>query len=728
MAKRQQKDTWRAACLGSTMLLAMPSAALARTDDDTDATPGADESAGRATDVITVTAQRREQNVQEVPISITAHTAAHLDNLRVDDSALLGEITPGLEFNESLQFPTPAIRGISSATNSAGGEAGVSIYVDGIYQPFPIGHSFELNDVERVEVLRGPQSALYGRNAMGGALNIVTRDPRQRPGVEGEISYGNFNTRGVKLYAGHDAGSIGFGISALYNDTDGFYHDIINGGDAGGVENFAVHAKVTGDIGSSYSYQLDLNHSYRSDGLSMVQSVYGGNTNALAYDPLPIIADQPYQVSANLRNNILSRNTSVGLIQKLELGSVELTSVTGYQNTNAMPRADADATSFTIVHLFNMTQDSENFYQELYAQSRTPGPFQWIVGGVYFHDDSSITVDSLATFPPSTFLLNVDTDGSQDLDSFAPYFQASYEFDNGLTITGGGRYTTDDRGFAVAQTFGPTTLFGSNEKSFSEFTPSFTVAYQVSPDLNIYAKAAKAFRAGSFNTNSTITEPVRPETLWQYEVGAKTQPTSNITFNIAAFITDYKDLQAGARVDAATVRLTNIGEVSLYGGEAELVWSATPDLNVYASGSYLHGEYDSFVDAQITTPTGSGGNMNAIVDLSGERYRNSPEYTFSIGGDYSTEAFGGMVGVNTNYYYASERDFVTGGRLTSTDVTSLRGSVGWSTPDDTLEISLFGENLLDQEREAFLFQGPNGDFINWAPPRTYGVRLRVKTP
>ncbi|MBV9509084.1 MAG: TonB-dependent receptor plug domain-containing protein, partial [Caulobacteraceae bacterium] len=227
--------------LASAALLAAGPAARAQTTAQPSSQPAAETS---SVEEIVVTARRREEHLKDVPAAITAFSAGQLQSLNITGTKALTQITPGLNFTQSVYSPQPTIRGVGSRGVNAGEESEVPVYIDGVYQSFLPATDLQFNDVQRIEVLKGPQGALLGRNAMGGAINIITKDPTSTPHADASVSYGSYNQVIAKGYVSGGTDVVAASLAAVVNRDDGYIHDIVNGKEYGHTDDVSVRGKL----------------------------------------------------------------------------------------------------------------------------------------------------------------------------------------------------------------------------------------------------------------------------------------------------------------------------------------------------------------------------------------------------------------------------------------------------------------------------------------------------
>lgn len=697
-------------------------------------TPAAsqDEQAGD----IVVTAQRREERLQDVPISISAFSAGTLESAGIQSTKELAQVTPGFNFAQSSFSPQPTIRGIGTRGVGAGDESVVPVYVDGVYQPFLAGAVMELNNIDRVEILRGPQGALLGRNSTGGAINIITSTPSGREAFKASASYGSFDEVILKGYATGGNDIIAADLALLYKDDNGYLRNLQGGPKRGDVHSFAARGKLRLTPSDAFDLTLALARNATDDTLATSAQPLNGNTVAKVRNPAVLIPTGPFQASTNGGDAKL-RQTTASATAVYHAGNVDITSITGYDNSQFDIFSDNDATaqpiSIQAVNYYN-----KSISQELYA-SGSSAVFDWIVGGTYFHaktgnDPSQVLTTSIAGVTTASTNILSET----RINSVAVYAQGTYRFTDQLSLTLGGRYTDEIRKFQITNL----NLAAPNVKNgrghFKRFTPSGTLQYKFSEDGNVYLKAGQGFKTGIFASSTYPSGtaqpvPVDPEKVTQYELGTKFRLNGWLRGSLAAFYTDYTDLQVNVRNPVTLASdLQNAGSAELYGGEAELFANPAPNLNLRFGLSWLHGEYKKYDNAQVTTPTLSsagvpvGGNSTIFIDAAGKKIIRTPFVTVNGGFDYGIDVGASRVTIAANVYYSGKQYWEASNRVVQSGYTLVNGELGWRSPDKHWRASLWGQNLLNAKHQLYILSSASGDTQLFARPRSAGVRVGVE--
>lgn len=387
------KNSWKYGVVSAGVVCILSTATHAQTGEP--ATAGAQ--AASSMDII-VTAQRRSERLVDVPISLTAVTGDSLAVAGVNMTQQLGQVVPGLRLDLSGGFSQPTLRGVGSSVAGPGLSASVATYLDGVYRPSQLSSNFELADIEQIQVLKGPQGTLFGRNATGGAIVVTTADPTFEPTVRGKLSYGRFNEVRTSVVA--SAGltdKLAFGVAGLYHRSDGFVRNIYTGKRADKMENWTVRAKLLFEPSDTLSFLLQYEHVDINDDAPNAYNAYRGR--AAANDPAVVGMFRPGQtsvpiptergiVSLNAPTAYRVKNNNFILRTRADFGAVDMTSYTAYLHENTVLQQDYDASELPLFQS-RFTPKDRTFSQELNFSSKPGGSLDWVAGLFYFHDKAT---------------------------------------------------------------------------------------------------------------------------------------------------------------------------------------------------------------------------------------------------------------------------------------------------------------------------------------------------
>jgi iron complex outermembrane receptor protein len=692
-------------------------------------------------DEIVVTAQRRAESAQDVPVALTVLTTEDLQTKQIDDTLDLQAFVPNLNLGTNTGTANAArifLRGVGEDESRGAVEPAVGTYVDGVYYGRLVGSLLDLVDLEQIEVLRGPQGTLYGRNSNGGAIKITTVKPQTDAlGGNARFTYGNFNRFDAKGTVNVPIGdTTALRVSALYKSRDGFFDINPNGAlaaqsfeDVGGLETKAIRASLSQDIGDwnvlviadyadddSDPIPSSIVDSLDADGdLFTVEPAPGttcGGTDAGA----PAGAFQfnrPVGCFAGFSNETKSQGIS-GTITG-DLGGFQLQSISSFR------RLDDDLSSH-IGFPFRQDTDQEQASQEVTLTSQYDGPFNFIVGGFWFKEDLNLNSDFVFPFEVRT-----------DLESLAAFGQASYDI-NDLTLTGGLRYTTEDREFAgrnlVSQL---NSAFDTDDNNVS-YTAK--VDYQVNEDVLLYASYATGFKGSGVSPDcfgpTACFLPVDEEEVATLEFGLRSQLLDNtLQFNATYFDNQYDDLQIAATVPGLGFTRFNVDETAISGFEFDVIYKPTERFELTANLGTLNGSYQDLTLAQAQGLTNNGvpcpggtATIECALDL---ELKNAPDWKANVGALYSVPVGGGDLDISGNIAFEADSFSLVANSPVSAEVdipTLINARMAY-TPDDSFwTVALWAKNLTDAE--YYRAGTATANAVYAAEPGTYGVDLGFK--
>ncbi|MFC3052409.1 TonB-dependent receptor [Kordiimonas pumila] len=608
---------------------------------------------------IVVTARKREENLQDTPISISAFSGASLEARGISEVTGIANFTPNIVFQSVPSNSGVAssasiyIRGIGQNDFAPTVEPGVGMYIDGVYLGRSVGGVFDLIDIERIEVLRGPQGTLFGRNTIGGAVSITTEKPTREFGFKGDVKYGTdnlFNVRGVLNMPVSD--NAGVKISGGYFSQDGYVSRPFDDQDLGNKESYTFKGVFNADITPDLEVTLAADYFRdKSNGPAVLITGVGdlegfvALQNALAATGAPppgfggpgdasLCLTEAYLNTPGCYNSrYFGDDTNYGTGPNFsdietwslagtlvwQLGAVELKSVTAYREINGSFAQDRDGSDLLINHVYDIFNQRQ-FSQELQLQgSAVDGRLHWLAGLYYFTEDG-------ADINPIDFApVSIQSGGNFDYESWAAFTQMTFDVTEKLSITGGLRYTKDQKDYTPDQYFEELplgqifTCFIPNEhlcdigdrvvpnevvsSDSSAWTPMVNVSYKWNEDLMTYATYSQGYKSGGFTQRVFPPEPslpsFAPENVDSYEVGLKwTSPDRLFRLNLAGFFTDYSDLQLlvadGTRIGPF---YTNAGKAEIKGFEAELTMVPGAGWQINATAGLTDAEYTQLDDS-----------------------------------------------------------------------------------------------------------------------------------
>nr|WP_087574655.1 TonB-dependent receptor [Sphingomonas sp. CDS-1] len=674
---------------------------------------------------IVVTAQKRSESLQKVPLAVTAVTAADLDRSGIRDLQGVVSSVPNLNLGTQLGMAKVALRGIGLENISAGAEGSIAFHVNGVFLSRSVSALASFYDVQQVEVLRGPQGTLYGRNATGGSINITTRKPTQELSGYFNLTGGNY---GRVTTEGAVSGAIVPGVLAARlafqtQNHDGYGKNIITGNEVDNLNSRAVRGtllftpteRLTVDITADYFRKRDHSGAYHQTGgagfsapgvpITRLGIALGGLSPTRARDVSSEVDPSHY-----LRLWGVSGKVTYDLTD-----GISLNSLTAYRSTVNRSATDLDGTDLLLVKQF-LNEDAKQFSEELQLTGKTDR-LNWLLGLYYFNEnDHGVVADPLN---PAKTIFFIFPDmlttgflgaGRIKTDAVAVFGQASYEIVDNLRLTLGARYSSekktdhDELAFDiftpyVGQFATPSTIL-DRSKRFKSFTPRIALDYQATPDVLLYASWSRGFKAGTYSLGAG-TPAVDPEKVSAFEGGIKSQLWDRrLRLNLAGFYYDYKDLQIGKVVGTtnATLVLENAATATIYGAEAELQAKISSRFDIDANASWLHARFDSYVSADPARPFGDGATF---VDALGKYLPGATASTpgaipaFNLRGNSLSQSPKFTAFLGAQYHVPSSLGEFT-----------LRGEVAWR---DRVYFTPF--NL------KYISQAPNAKvnlFLNWA--------------
>lgn len=603
-------------------------------------------------DAIIVTAQRRDERLQDVPITIANFTSDELTKAGVQSLSDIDKLASGIRFDKRTNFVVPTIRGITTPIVLAGGGSNIGTYIDGFYSPALQGSDFELLNVESIQILKGPQGTLFGRNTNGGAILINTTDPSTDRKLMVEAGYGSDNSQRIQAYTTTGLGDrVAVDFAGGMSRGKGWRTNIANGDDEiGRYLNLSTRLGIKADVTDNFSVLARYSHQNIDDPTNLLQVPYllnGQPATLAAGIPGVLIPRRRKEVSADEDIAFRYKANAYQLTATLELDSFNITSFTQYREDRQLQHSySLDFTNIPLVAL-NILDFNDTFTQEILLTSTGGGPLEYTLGAFYFVNDSSYPDVSLALgsgpFRTTAF------SGVKNR-SIAAYGNLTYEVLNGLFLTGGLRYTRD----RVEDAF----FMGSNPADLptlktSRLTPRAVVRYELSNETSIYGSYARGYKAAIYNVGGNSVDPISPEGIDAFEIGLK-HAQSRMSFNISGYYYRYTDQQVtnGVLVNGVPLtRITNAASSNMYGIEADFRYNVTPALTINGSASWSHARFDTFPNAPFFDEDTFAVD---IADGSGNHMPRAPDFSGNFGASYAADLGGGEFLLSGNLYYTSK--------------------------------------------------------------------------
>jgi iron complex outermembrane receptor protein len=693
---------------------------------------------------IVITAQRREQRLQDVPIAVTAITAdaALRQGVRgVDDIQVA---TPALSITRVNQTPLFYLRGVGTQNQLPNEEPSIPLYIDGFYASAGAGSALALNNIERIEVLRGPQGTLFGRNGTGGLINIITRTPSYEPTVSMMLGYGNYDTIEGSFY-----GSTGItdGIAAdlaLYYTRrgDGFGRNRLLNTDVGLNREFAGRTKIL--LEPSDSTRVTLTGEY-----SNTRSDYGMTTQLvpgiLGFDGVTRRAG-PQDITANIDPYTTPRTWAITARLDQDLSFGRFVSMTQYRDNRTYYQKDVDG----IAENRGTAQQREYTRyatQEIQFQSLPSSPVQWVLGAFYFAGSGGVDplVIGGSQFGPT--IASQVRYGNVDSQSYAAFAQATIPVVDSLNLTIGGRYTHDrkelsGRVFNNLPNGTTAVVIPSADSTLTsgKFTYRIALDYRAADDVLLYAVHSRGYKAGSFNVLALADPAVQPETLNAYEIGAKTDWFDRrLRLNFSAYYYDYQDIQLSQLFSATAggsggIKILNATSAEIYGAEVE-AQVRLGGLTLSANLAYTHGRYGTFLGAPFSfplpyncttgLPTGptQGRNAQCTGDASGNEVVRTTPFTSTLSANYDIPIGSNTLSLSASWYHNDGFPWEVDNRVREPSYDIVNADVRYRF-NEHYTVRLWARNLFDEQYRVGISTSNNDQGAPGAP-RTYGASFMV---
>ncbi len=688
---------------------------------------------------IVVTAQKRSENLQTVPIAITAIPAERLERQAVTNTADLARYVPGLLIGKSLFAGQTYFRGIGQGITIPGAESPIATYIDGIYLAAPSLAVFDLNNVEQVAVLKGPQSTLFGRNATGGLIQITTRAPSDTPAARAEIGYGRFATlTGKALLSGPVAPDLAASLSFTgKHRAHGPVFNRFTGRHLLDEKSWSLQNRWRWTPGA-LTADLNLIHGDYRNLPGSVAGIFPGHlaqdgaTRYLGYRTVSNRVDGPNAT----RSSIASLKTGyvldgVTVSNQIAYAHFRGKSVIDQSGTAGRPNPNNVA-----AFLPDAIGTSRTWTDELQLQTPTDRWLQATAGAFYLHNVSLARATNRfdETFF-SSYRIRLET------ESISAFGQITAAIADPTRITLGLRYTSDRR--AISGTTVPATVPNPaipTHKTWSRPTWRAAIDHRFTPEVMAYASWTRGFRSGSFTTTALNIPPAAPETVDAYEAGVKSELWDRrIRFNLTGFVYDYRDIQLRA-LRGTVVDIFNAARARIHGGEAEVEAALGGGLRLTGGVQLLDATYRDFPNGVANVPsplpvvpagcTGprspvNGGVVRLICDLSGNRMVKSPKFSANAAIDYERSFGWGTILLSIADSYSSGYYFEPDNRLRQPAYHWVDASIRWRSPDRRWSASLWGTNLANERVYDSALTGIGSYIYRPGSPVSYGVTMGV---
>ncbi|MCP3730606.1 TonB-dependent receptor [Sphingomonas sp. MG17] len=742
--------------------------------------PQADETtpAEAGLEEIVVTAQRRSERLQDVPIAISAITAESLARQGASKLTDIGNVVPGLVFTRTSSAVQVYLRGIGTSSTTTGNDPTIATYIDGVYNASANSMLFSLNNIERVEVLKGPQGTLFGRNATGGLIHVITSDPGAGTTAKASIGYGNYQTVTGALYAstGNDviAGDVSLSYTNQHKGWGRNFFDPQSAGTvrvngqvvtlpdfdrrAGALNEFGARSKIvitpddrtTIKLSGMYSRLRTDQGLYRHglpgailSGDGVTPYVYRGGFYDYDSDAPWIGRNENYLFSGEIA---------------YRAGFATLKSITSYQDISAYVFLTSDSTPQV-----NAAQSSSNtatraFTQELQLLSNGESGPDWLeyTAGLYYIHINATNEANRTT--RGYFLQDLnDRFASQRTNALSAYGQATVKVTPTTRVTIGLRYSQDrlraQQYFvgldtttvplpALSNRAGQISgLVEPQTETFRKLTWRFAIDQRLAPDVMAYASVNRGFKAGQFNVGAmctitpvgtpcpaaNIAPAVKPEVLDSYEAGLKSELFDRkLRLNLSTFYYSYQNLQVSALVGSPSVTLlTNAARARIYGGEIEAIAALTRNFTLNANIGVLNSRYSAFPGAIVLVPRTAApyNSASSAIDASGKQLVRAPGFTSTLGVNWAIPTAIGEFNWNASWFHNGGFYWDAANRVRQPAYDLVNTELALKLPGDHWKLRLWSKNLLGKQYYSNISVASSGDQGSPAAPRTFGAAV-----
>lgn len=687
-----------------------------------------------AIEEVVVTARKREENIQDVGLSVSAMGPAEIEDNFPRDIRDLMHVSPNLVLDDTAQGPggvaSAYIRGVGVSEVEKNFDPAVGVVVDGVFLGAMSGSITRALDLERVEVLRGPQGTLFGRNTIGGVINLERSRPTGELGGAIRATIGNYDTRKIDALLNFGVtDQLAVKLTATYDDQgEGYYDNINTGRDEGRVEyqSFGFNAlyEVNDALEFEYTYQRERTDQDTPPLLNVGQpgqlfcDAFGFCSPDL---DTPISGDRyrtaqdlvgPDDATFDADTHILEAHWDLNENWTMDY-------IFGSWETEETVLTDFDAAPPLLFHT-SRPAEYEQTSHELRFTYDAGGPLSGTAGLYFWDSEYEIRLRSFIGFAVPNVVLDIPQTSAQETESQAVFFEADYRLNDSFTLNFGGRYTKDEK-----ETDQSGNVTASADDDWTEFTPKVGVRWHINEDVMTYLTYSVGYRSGGFNGRvdsiETATRPYDQETVDNIELGFKTEWLDRrLRFNGALFRMDYDDKQEELQLPSSTsgtgqvTLVTNASTATMQGIELDAVFLPVAGLSLRGNLGILDAEYDDF----------SFQGTSGLVDLSNLEFRRAPEVTATLSGTYEWSVGEGRAWVHAAVQYLDEYevDFANKPELTNDSQNIVNASVNYAYRN--VQVSVYGHNLTDEDGYGIGFDVAGlWSYAATRPPRTYALEV-----
>lgn len=729
---RDKLGTLKAALVAGAALLPLAQAASAQTTPppamETNPSTSPADSGGLSEIVVTGTRKSRAEALQTVPLSVSAFTGKQLEQVHAINLVDVGRISPGVQLDTNGTFPASAnfyIRGIGINTTNPSDDPTVGVFVDGVYQGVNVGALTDLFDVDSVEILRGPQGTLFGRNVTGGAVLVRTRRPSGEFQVRGELGYGSFDekTAKVSIEAPLVADTLSGKIAVMYRDHDGYFSNAANPRNRiAALDSLIVRPMLMWKPAHNLTMTLIGEAGTEHDDGTPIKNLLVKPAAALI---TPAVPTGKFDLTSDFYTHSTTKWRQVTNENIVDLGSGKITTTLGYRKLRVDNQAELDGTAAPLFHFVDPTglRQEQEFGEAVYA-GQLGSRIDITFGGNLFHQtidykESRIITSNTGTSTPRGRGMLSHTAGGV-------FAQGDWRFLDGFTLTLGGRYTIERKHARVAnfgQCDATVTIcnYGTDDShTWRDFTPKAAIKYQPSRDVTLYASYTRGFRSGGYNLRNSVgpAGPYEPENVDAYEAGVKSEWLDHhVRANVSLYRNQFKNLQRQVLDDQARQRTINAASARIQGVEADLTIVPVRGLTIGGTAAYTDAKYGEYNGLDLT-----GDGIPDPQLAKNLKLTRVPKWIYSLNAGYET-AVGdaGKVSFQVDYNHTGQRAGNDANTFFFSPYGLLSGSIGFTTRDGKYRLTVFGKNLTNT-----LYYSAGTDIGTFraaylGAPRTFGV-------
>jgi iron complex outermembrane receptor protein len=715
---------------------------FAQTSGNSASTPSAS-TAGTLEEIV-VTAQKRSERLQDVPIYVSAVSGADIATRRLASTEDLKYVVPALNWGQEAGFSAPFLRGIGTDVFVPNADTDVATYIDGVFIADDTASISRLMYVDRVEILEGPQGTLYGRNAVAGAINVVTLTPGPEFQGDAKVGFGNYALKELSgyvsgpltedFYAGlYVAGS----IRNHYESYTVPYADFVFPGQPIHEASSDVRLKAVWKIGDLTLTGTAEHVETQSADQNSFRNVY---PNALGYQFGAPKIIQNYIDTDDFPgfSNVITNLVALREEARFDWGTI--LGISGFHDNLTRIGSDVDGTSANLVGQAAYPQTGKQYSQELQVLSPDVSKIKWI-GGIYLFQEDGTYVNDYVVCPIICPVPYTNNTGNVRTKSAAAFGQGTFPIVEGLNLTVGGRYTYDHKAYQGAQ-LNQGAMSGDiisvyvapdQATSWKQFNPKVSLDYKLDNTL-LYVTYATGFKSGVYNQAApTDPGPVNPEKLTDIEVGSKSEFIGGrLRFNTSIYHYNFKDIQVQVNnggtsgSQGAEAILQNAASAQAYGIELSSEALLTNALKLDGSVAWEHSRYTSFYGAVSYLPA-PVGNTEIFVNATGNPLQRAPEWTASLGGQYRVGLPGSFTGlIHLHGYYNGGFNWEPTGALKEPEYKTLGGDVQLLSPDGLWTGTVWATNITNEYYHEIALITGFGTLVGDAPPRMFGINLERK--